>query len=170
MNTYHRRLFLAIAALAGCAAFAQQAGTASILPDDPEVYFGFFSFRQAMQKQIVAAKDASDGAALQQAAAQNFGISASDFAIVGLVSSSTLGGISALAQEARTYIAQELAAGQTPDPGTLAAFSAGRLALLRQGAANLQSSMSPAGLVALHSYINDRYRPRIVQMESTHAH
>ena len=170
MGMYRCRLFLVIAALVGCAgAFAQQAGIAAIPPDDPEVYFGFFSLRQGIQKHIVAAKDASAGAALERAAARHFNVSESDFAIVGLVTNSTLGALSALGQEARAYVAQERTAGRTPDPGRAAAFHERRLALLREGAGALQKSMSPAGWGALHSYINDRYRSHIVRREPTHA-
>jgi len=146
MSMYRCRLFLVIAALVGCAgAFAQQSGVTALPPDDPEVYFGFFSFRQEIQKHIVAAKDASAGAALQRAAAQHFNISEPDFAIVGLVSSSTLGALSALGQEARAYLAQERAAGRMPDPGKEVAFHERRLTLPRDGADALQKSMSPAG-------------------------
>ena len=170
MGMYRCRLFLVIAALVGCAgAFAQQAGIAAIPPDDPEVYFGFFSLQQAIQKDISAAKGASAGAALERAAARHFNVSESDFAILGRVSNSTLGGLSTLAHEAKAYVAQERAAGQTPDPGKLAAFRERRLALLREGAGGLRRSVSPAGWGALQSYISDRYRSHIVRTEPTHA-
>ena len=170
MSIYRCRLSPVIAALAGCAgAFAQQAGIAAVPPDDPEVYFGFFSLQRAIQKDISSAKGPSAGAALQRAAARHFNVSESDFAILGRVSNSTLGGLSALGQEARAYVAQERTAGRTPDPGRAAAFHERRLALLREGAGALQKSMSPAGWGALHSYINDRYRSHIVRREPTHA-
>lgn len=170
MSICRYRLFLVIAALVGCAgAVAQQAGAAAIAPDDPELYFGFFSLQQAIQKDISAAKDAPSGAALQQAAARHFNISEADFVILGSAASAALERVSAFMRDAHAHLQSEIAAGRRPDGATFEALNKQRLAILQDAANALQKSMSPAGWKALHSYINDEYRSHIVRTELSHA-
>jgi hypothetical protein len=155
--------------LCDASVFGQQSGVAAIAPDDPELYFGFFSFHQAIQKDISGAKDASSGAAFLRAAADHFNISESDFLSAGRVISSVLGRISALMQAAKAYSSNEMAAGRRPDRTTLEAFQKQRLELLRDGANDLQQAVSPTGWEALHSYINGPYRSHTIRKELTRA-
>jgi hypothetical protein len=169
MKAYYCRLVIASVGLLLCDArvFGQQSG--AVAPDDPELYFGFFSFLQAIEQDVSNATDASTGAALRQAAAQHFNISESDFLSAGTVGGSVLGKISTLTQTAKAYISSETAAGRKPDPATLQAFQKQRLALLGKGASDLQGAISPADWQALHNYINGTYRSHTIRKELTHA-
>jgi hypothetical protein len=67
--------------LTECISFGQQ--TAELLhADDPELYFGFFLFQSAVEKDIRKISDPSGAAEFRQAVARHLNISEADFAIL----------------------------------------------------------------------------------------
>jgi len=154
--------------LLGSETFGQQgAGAPGV--DDPELYFAFFTFHQMIQKDISGTEAASDAGRLRAAAARHFDISEEDLARVGALSSTVLSSLSTVAEQGRTYHRGELAAGRRPVLAKLEAFNNRRLALLRQGASDLQRVLSAPGWQAAHAYINGTLRVNMVRKELTHA-
>jgi hypothetical protein len=151
--------------LGGGVAIGQPQQPSGIALDDPELYFGFFSLHQAIQKDTARTTDGEGGIALKRAAARHFNISEADFTLIGKIASSVLENISTLMQAADDYYLAERAAGRMPDRTKLEAFQQQRLTVLQKGAKDLQATISPAGWSALHAYINDTYRSHITRKE-----
>ena len=152
--------------LTECISFGQQT-TELLHTDDPELYFGFFSFQSAVEKDIRKISDPSGAAVFRQAAARHLNISEADLAILQRVAGSTLDAISNVTSSHRTYLSNEAAAGRMPDAMVLASFQTQRVELLKTGAENLRQTMSLAGWQAVQAYVNGQYRAGIVHKEVT---
>ena len=109
-DAQERVLLLAVAMVAflfaACALLGQQTNNPPVDADDPELYFGFFSFQSAVQKDIMKTADHSAAAELRQAIARQLNVSEADLDVLQRVASSTLDAITRLTSDHRTYLSK----------------------------------------------------------------
>ena len=151
---------------------AAQTASPSVSIDDPELYYGFFSLRMQMQRDIsgISSESYVSTAGERQASlAQYLHLSEADFVRAGDVAKAVLARVGGVVDTARGYRTEEIAGLKVPDRAKLQAYQQQRTTILQDGMKELQRTLSPQGWQALHEYINGKYRSSVVRKEVSHA-
>jgi|ERR1035437_1350756 hypothetical protein len=148
-----------------CPIFGQSTGTTPPA-GDPNVVAMFFAYYDTLAADVQTKRQQNAATAdpAEQGAAKSIGgLTVTDFRTVGTVNNALKQQLQAIDGEGAAYAQSLGAAQQAPDAARLRDLAARRQGAITGGIQSLQKTLSPAGWVALSTYIDGEFRKGITR-------